>query len=86
MPTSPSTCDAEANWTNRDRAVLSTIERSLADGVALKRWWERYDRMGDYAERFELTRSFNRSATSYGFFDEASLIKCRYCRAMRTRS
>jgi hypothetical protein len=38
----------------------------------MKSWWADRERLGDYADRFALRRSFNPSGDSYGFFDVAS--------------
>lgn len=73
MPTAHTTRTPTGDWTENDYTILGRIEQSLADGLALKRWWERTDKRRPYAEQFELTRSFNHSASSYGFFDEATL-------------
>lgn len=56
-----------------DMAILDEVEPALADGLALKRWWERTAAADSYAERFDLVRVFNRGASSYGFFDRAPL-------------
>src|SRR2546421_11237733 len=73
MITSQTRAASRADWTKDDYAILESVEPSRADGLALKRWWERVDSGGLYAEQFELTRSFNQSARSYGFFDESML-------------
>jgi hypothetical protein len=57
---------------DEDRAIIERVEGALADGVALKRWWERTP-PEDFAKKFELERVFNRSATSFGFFDQVQL-------------
>lgn len=54
-------------------AALAAAERALADAVDLKRWWGRTDGGRRCARRFELIRSFNRSETSFGFFDQAPM-------------
>lgn len=56
-----------------DRAVLDVVESTLAQGVALKRWWERKQATDGYAERFDVVRTFNPSSTSFGFNDVADL-------------
>jgi hypothetical protein len=58
--------------TDQDRAILERVEEARADGVALKRWWDRTYPDG-FAERFELERVFNRPDTSFGFFDQVQL-------------
>lgn len=60
-------------FTDYDRAILARVEQSLADGVALKAWWEQKDADGGYADSFELVRTANPSDTSYGFFDQVNL-------------
>jgi hypothetical protein len=62
-----------AALTAQDLAILERVDRSLADGLALKRWWEQTEAGDGYAERFELVRTSNPSDTSYGFFDRAPL-------------
>jgi hypothetical protein len=64
--------DGHASVTEKDRAILASVEQYLQDGILLKRWWEQADARG-YRERFELSRNFNRPDSSYGFFDEISL-------------
>lgn len=59
--------------TEGDLAVIQDVERALADGLELKRWWERKEVDGDYAEQFELARTFGRAARVTGFFDTAPL-------------
>ena len=59
--------------TDRDRRIIDSVERFLADGLALKRWWERADFTNSYAERFPLNRTFNRPEDAYGFFDQVQL-------------
>lgn len=61
-----------SEFTDEDRLILKRVEGALADGRALKRWWDRTypDR---FAEKFELQRVFNRPADSFGFFDQVQL-------------
>lgn len=54
-------------------ALVASVPRALAGGLRLKSWWEERERMADYADRFELRRSFNPGGGSYGFFDLASI-------------
>ncbi|MEX1129032.1 MAG: hypothetical protein WEB50_10735 [Vicinamibacterales bacterium] len=54
-----------------DQAILAHAERTLAEGVEVQRWWEEKDRVGDYAERFDVVREFNQDDRSFGFFDRA---------------
>lgn len=60
-----------ANITQVDRTILTYAERTLADGMELARWWEAKDRVGDYAEQFDVVREYNPSDRSFGFFDKA---------------
>ena len=60
-----------AQITDVDRTILRYAERTLADGMELARWWETKDRVGDYAERFDVVREYNPSDRSFGFFDAA---------------
>src|SRR5712692_4882752 len=59
--------------TNEDRVLLNGVDRALANGLALKRWWERANATGSYAKRVELVREFNESQSSCAFFDEVSV-------------
>jgi len=58
--------------TNEDRLILDRVSRALADGQALKRWWDQKYPEG-FAEKFDLERNFNRSSDSFGFFDQVEL-------------
>jgi hypothetical protein len=57
--------------TDEDRLVIAHADRTLAEGVEVQRWWEEKDRVGDYAQRFEVVREFNEDDRSFGFFDRA---------------
>jgi hypothetical protein len=57
--------------TNEDREILNTVEQYLAAGVALKHWWEDTGVDDRVDQRFELERTLNRAARSYGFFAQA---------------
>src|SRR5215470_5639811 len=59
--------------TDRDMAVVSDVERALADALRLKWWWEQKERSQSYAEPFELIQTFNQPDRSLGFFDFAPL-------------
>ncbi|HYG78792.1 MAG TPA: hypothetical protein VD861_00310, partial [Pyrinomonadaceae bacterium] len=54
-----------------DLVVVRDVERALADGLELRRWWERKEATRSYAEPFELVRTFNRAERVMGFFDAA---------------
>ncbi len=58
--------------TDEDRLILERVGRALADGQALKRWWDQKYPEG-FAEKFDLERNFNRSSDSFGFFDQVEL-------------
>jgi hypothetical protein len=58
--------------TDLDRAIIEHVERAHADGVELKRWWDRSYPDG-FAKKFDLERVFNRSSESFGFFDQVQL-------------
>lgn len=62
-----------ALWTDEDRVVLQRVEQSLADGLALKQWWEQKNATNSYAESFEIIREFNPSDNSFSFFDSVQL-------------
>lgn len=57
--------------TEQDRIILGDVERSLADGLALKRWWQQTDEADSYTDVFELVRTYNQSDRGRGFFDLA---------------
>ncbi len=69
----PSQRACEPILTDRDLYVIQDVERALADGLQLKRWWERKEATGDYAQPFELVRTYNRAERVTGFFDTALL-------------
>jgi hypothetical protein len=62
-----------AELTDDDRELLDGLDRALADGIALQRWWQQTNANDSYAKRFELIREFNESRNSFAFFDEVSL-------------
>ncbi len=65
---------ADENILNeRDYAILDRVESTLADGVALKSWWEQTHADGTYADVFEIVREYNKSDDSFGFFDTVAL-------------
>jgi hypothetical protein len=61
------------NLTDEDRAILASVDSTLADGSALLRWWRRIHAAGSYAQRFPLIRTFNVPDDSFAFFDQAPL-------------
>ncbi|MCP4657119.1 MAG: hypothetical protein GY856_17055 [bacterium] len=52
-----------------DHEIVDSVDKTLADALDLKKWWDATDR--PYDERFELSATFNRPDTSFGFFGEA---------------
>lgn len=64
-----------AGASDYERLVLASVESYLADGVALKRWWDAAYPRDSFAHRFELERVFNRPDTSFGFFDTVQLAR-----------
>jgi hypothetical protein len=65
--------EGTALLTEEDRAILGEVERALADGLALKRWWKQVEATNSYADKFELVRTYNRSDRGEAFFDVAPL-------------
>ena len=61
--------------TSQDYAILDHVESALANGRALKQWWEQTNASNSYAERFETVCTFNRPDHSFAFFDQVSLHK-----------
>lgn len=72
-PLSIPTSTDPSDLTSADVAILAGAEQALEDGLALKRWWERAQGGGGYAQRFPLIRQFNQPARSFGFFDVVPL-------------
>src|SRR5262249_50031690 len=62
-----------AALTHEDWLIINRVESFLADGVALKKWWQQADATNSYAQRFPLNRAFNRPEEAYGFFDQVQL-------------
>ena len=59
--------------TARDNLIVSQVDRTIARGAELKKWFDRKDRAGDYADRFDVIRPFNQDSRSFGFFDAVPL-------------
>src|SRR5260370_13345191 len=59
--------------TDKDRDLLAGVDRALADGVAMRRWWEETNATKNYAKRCQLVREFNESQSSFAFFDEVAI-------------
>jgi len=53
----------------QDHAIVNQVERAIARGTEVKRWFDQKDRAGDYTERFDVIRQFNQDSRSFGFFD-----------------
>jgi hypothetical protein len=64
---------AGAELTAEDLAIISTVERSLRSGLELLAWFERAHATRGFDDVFTLERSFNRPASSFGFFGHADL-------------
>lgn len=60
-------------FSREEQALIDSMEPFLADGLALKRWWDAAAATGHFAERFDLGRAFNRPEVSFGFFDQVRL-------------
>lgn len=56
-----------------DFRILGSVEQTLADGVALKGWFEAAEASGSFAESFEVVREFNQADRSFGFYDRVDL-------------
>ena len=56
-----------------DFQILRSVERTLADGIALKRWFDATESVDGFAERFHIVREFNPSDASFGFYDQVDL-------------
>lgn len=67
------TRENSSRLTERDLQIVANVDRALADGIALKRAWERAEAAGSYEEQFSLTRGFNQPVRSIGFFDRFPL-------------
>jgi hypothetical protein len=67
-----------------DLQILRSVERTLADGVALKRWFDATESINGFADRFEVVREFNPSDASFGFYDNVDLGGGRHIPVMGT--
>ncbi|HEX4276165.1 MAG TPA: hypothetical protein VHZ74_12460 [Bryobacteraceae bacterium] len=47
------------------------MERSLANGLELRAWWERVSATGNFEQRFPTALTLNRPDSSYAYFDHA---------------
>jgi hypothetical protein len=57
-------------FSTEDRTILDMVEPCLANGLALKRWFDLVQSRQLPVQRFDLERTFNRPNTSHGFFGE----------------
>lgn len=67
-----------------DFRILRSVERTLADGVALKRWFDATESANQFADRFHVVREFNPSDASFGFYDNVDLGDGRQIPVMGT--
>jgi hypothetical protein len=58
----------ERDFTAEEQQVIDSAEQYLEDGIRLLRWWEAAELHSSFSERFDLQRSYNQAASSYGFF------------------
>ena len=54
-------------------AVLSSVERYLQAGRALKAWYDQAFAADQFGERFDLAQTGNRTGRSFGFFDRTEV-------------
>lgn len=69
----PLGASAGADLTPEDVAIISTVERSLENGLDLLAWFERSNAADEFDDVFTLERTFNRPGASFGFFGHADL-------------
>lgn len=62
-----------ATLTDRDRALLNSVDSYLSAGLQLKQWWEQTSATNAFAQHFDLGLTFNRPDTGYGFFDRVQV-------------
>ncbi len=63
----------EGYLNENDYAILDRVEGALADGLALKSWWEKTHVEGTYESVFEIVREYNKADDSFGFFDSVTI-------------
>lgn len=68
--------DDPGDVTSRERELLASVDTYLERGLELKRWWEERGPGGSFAERFDLSRTFNEPSESFGFFDTVEVDGC----------
>jgi hypothetical protein len=71
MPSAQTDLAGTASLTRHDRLILDSVDRYLAAGLQMKRWWKQAYATNNFAERFELGLTFNRPDSSFGFFAQA---------------
>ena len=57
----------------QDGWILSDVDRALADGARLLRWWERTDAARSYRDSFRFLQDLTQPDRALGFFDEAEI-------------
>jgi hypothetical protein len=55
--------------TSIDRQIVADVDRTIARGVEVKKWFDAIDTRGVFADRFDVVRQFNQDVRSFGFFD-----------------
>ena len=60
---------------DEDRGLIAKVESALDAGRALQSWWEQVDAEKHYQVCFPLMRSFNQPDISFGFFDQATILR-----------
>src|SRR4026209_2330445 len=56
------------DFTAEEQEIIDSAEQYLEDGIRLLRWWEAAEVHSSFSERFDLQRTYNQAASSYGFF------------------
>ncbi len=56
------------DFTADEQEIIDSAGQYLDDGIRLLRWWEAAELDSSFTERFDLQRSYNQAASSYGFF------------------
>jgi hypothetical protein len=62
-----------AELTHHDLKILGEVDRSLANGLELRAWWERTSVTGDFEQRFPTALTINRPDESFAYFDHATV-------------
>ncbi len=58
---------------DQDRLIIRNVDECLADALELKQWWEEKEKTQNYADKFEIVRTFHRPNSGVGFFDAPTL-------------